>query len=231
MSASRLFAISDIHGTFNLLQIGLDWIAKNTESAKIVFTGDYVDRGPNSKSVIECLMAGPTRSQDEWVCLKGNHEDLLVKALTRQSLQDQYNWVRNGGLDTQKSYDGEIPEHHIQWMRDLPLFHETENYWFVHAGLHPNLHPSEHPSEHLLWMRYWESEIEHGSYEKHVVYGHTPDVKVMSFAHCTCIDTAAAYGGMLTIAEFDPEQKAGPVRLIQVDSKSELLMVRSRIEL
>src|SRR5947208_3079344 len=100
------FAITDIHGRFDLLRRALDGITRITKKANVIFLGDYIDRGPDSARVLKTLMHGPTRDGDVWTCLKGNHEDMMVHAVAKP--RDIPYWTRNGGETTLKSYNGEI---------------------------------------------------------------------------------------------------------------------------
>jgi Calcineurin-like phosphoesterase len=132
---SKTYAIADLHGRFDLLEMALASIVERTEpSATLVTLGDYVDRGPDSRKVIERLMAGP--GYDDWrlICLKGNHEDIVWQTCRR--LPDADWWLTNGGGATLISYGqqkGEqadvtiVPASHLDWIERLPLIYVDEH--------------------------------------------------------------------------------------------------------
>src|SRR5689334_10293139 len=105
------YAIGDIHGCHDLLTRLLGRIHRDAErrgeAARIVFLGDYIDRGPDSRGVIATLMAGPQRPGDEWICLLGNHEDVMLEAPASPELNAI--WLREGGNTTLASFGGTIP--------------------------------------------------------------------------------------------------------------------------
>jgi len=204
------FAVGDIHGRYDLLVAALDWIAERASGSTgtIVLVGDYVDRGPQSRQVVERLMTGGERRL-RFVCLKGNHEDMLVHAV-RQPFT-QHHWLANGGSATLASYDGNIPEEHVRWMTSLQLSYEDEHRLFVHAGLNPR-HPIGQQTEHdMLWIREPFLLANH-DFGKHIVHGHTPNMagpEILPFR--TNLDVGAFRSGRLCIAVFDPMQPGGPV--------------------
>src|SRR5258705_6982956 len=143
----KYYAIGDLHGRYDLLQLALIKIhehAGKTEH-KIITLGDYIDRGPESRQVIEHLML----CGEQIVALQGNHEAMAVESIHRQL--DPSWWMGNGGDQTLRSYGhpflqgryhyGEevyyslVPQEHVKWMATLPLYYETEKQIFVHAGI------------------------------------------------------------------------------------------------
>lgn len=240
MTNRRLFAIGDIHGHLAALTSLLDWVETNTTSAQIIFLGDYVDRGPDSKGVVDLVMRGPQRPQDLWQPIFGNHEEMMLKACCDQhiynsSLDDRSFWLRWGGLATLQSFGGEDADltPYLKWMSTLPHWIETENYYFVHGGMYAGLHPRNHAPEVLHWMREWENEClesEH-TYAKHVVYGHTNRPEVFRRDWCTGIDTGSGKGGSLTLAEFDRTKPAGPILLAHADTMSTSLIIKQTVKL
>ena len=138
---SRLFSIADIHGRLDLLEKLLDTL--NTKHAldlskdKIVFTGDYVDRGPSSYGVL-CLIKKLTEDHPENViALAGNHEWINIMRFTRGTPDDIELFERNGGLQTLASYQhagfSSITQEHLRWLAFLPLKHEEPGFFFSHA--------------------------------------------------------------------------------------------------
>lgn len=237
MSQRKLFAIGDIHGCLKELLEALNWIESQApHGAEVVFLGDHVDRGEQSREVIEVLMRGPRRPQDLWEPIMGNHEAMMLKAIDNRRMGDIHIWLVNGGDETLISYGvkdfDDLPADHIEWIRSLPLFHETESHWFVHGGLYPDTHPEDESPETLLWARKWWKDFVPGSYERHVVFGHTPfkdGPKLLP--HCTGLDTAACFGYSLTAAEFDRYSISGPIRWASVDVKGGLVLVKEPITL
>lgn len=181
----KYYVLGDLHGRLDLLEKSFGKISDHAGESdfQIITLGDYIDRGKNSKGVIEFLMAHP-----EIIALRGNHEDIAVQSISC-SLDTDW-WSGNGGLATLHSYGQPwhirnelltslVPEEHIRWMKDLPLYHETEKQVFVHAGLHDSDAPLAEQqfdtrSDGALsinWMLY--GPADHGGWRgKHVVHGH-----------------------------------------------------------
>ncbi|UGB24706.1 serine/threonine protein phosphatase [Methylorubrum sp. B1-46] len=209
---SRTYAIGDIHGRFDLLTLAVAEITARG-GGKVVFLGDYVDRGPQSREVLEALIAGPPTGQ-EWVCLKGNHEDMMVETITVPLEPDW--WIGNGGAATVASYGGEIPLAHVRWARGLPLSHETRYRIFCHAGGDPSLSVADQTEKSLIWFR-CKRDFDYGLDGKHVVHGHTPfkDGPVC-LPNRTNLDTGAYATGRLSVAVFDDGEPGGPIDVFSV---------------
>jgi serine/threonine protein phosphatase 1 len=223
MSHPLFFAIGDIHGEADKLRALhaaiLDRIAFERTAASIVHLGDYVDRGPDSRGVIEQILAleamfeGSDRIQV--ISLKGNHEQMLLDAYDADE-RDEGGWWHHGGAETANSYsdDGEldrsnwramIPKEHISWMRNLPtLWRAPEaRLAFVHAGIDPAAFPGCE-EEIRLWTR---SERFTNSYNwpdreelkgLTVIHGHTPQDEPEVEPRRINVDTGACFGGPLT---------------------------------
>lgn len=212
------YAIADLHGRFDLLQKAYDAISEHSagKPITIIHLGDYVDRGPQSREVIEWLMedaALPPRVRR--VCLKGNHEDMMVETLTAPL--DPGWWIGNGGGATMVSYGtAGVPKNHIAWMRGLPHFHEDKHRVYVHAGVDPTKSLPEQTEAMLLWYRY-DRNADVGFNGKHVVHGHTPNPAGPElFDHRTNLDTYAWKTGKMFVAVFDDERPGGPVQLLNL---------------
>lgn len=204
------YAVGDIHGCRDLLDDLLAQIAADAgeRPCRLVFVGDYIDRGPDSAGVVARLRDLQAERTGGVVCLMGNHEDLLLKALKRPEIME--NWLYNGGGATLASYGvqdaGGLPPDVVDWVRSLPTSFEDERRCFVHAGLHPGAERDAQTDHDRLWIRdpFLSTECDFGRY---VVHGHTPrqdglpDVR----RYRVNIDTAAVYGGRLTAAIFDDE--------------------------
>src|SRR3990167_7469040 len=154
------YAIADLHGRFDLLSQAYAEIIEHSEGpATIVHLGDYVDRGPQSRAILEFLMdpdTAPTSCRR--IILKGNHEDMMVSTL-RAPLHPKW-WIGNGGGQTLISYgharSGDycpdvVPGAHVEWLESLPLMHVDRHRIFVHAGVDPTLALDQQTDEYLLW--------------------------------------------------------------------------------
>jgi serine/threonine protein phosphatase 1 len=214
-----IYAIGDIHGRFDLLQKALREIARDsggldaTTGTTVVFLGDYVDRGPQSREVVAQLMRGPERASDRWICLKGNHEQMAWDAY--QPGGNRYLWLDNGGDATLDSFGGAMPTDVLDWFRDLPLRYETEQHFFVHAGIMPGVPLEAQDEATMLWIRYrfLDDARDHG---KHIVHGHTPSYAAELRPNRTNLDSMAFHTGCLSVGRFDRHVKGGPSRLIEV---------------
>ena len=171
-----VYAIGDVHGRADLLRAlltGIECDAALRPHARpvLVFLGDYVDRGPDSKAVIERLALGAPATGPlagaGWIALRGNHEDLLL-AFLDQADKGRV-WRANGGLDTLRSYLGDLPpldsealrlpferalpKAHRRFLESLALTHREGDYLFVHAGLRPGIALTDQRPEDLMWIR------------------------------------------------------------------------------
>lgn len=207
------YAVADIHGRLDLLQILLDLITADAAArearAKIVFTGDYVDRGADSYGVIERLMAGPEREGDEFICLCGNHDELFVRSVTTGSEVPDWAWfLFNHSLESySRGADdltlGDRLRRHVRFISGLPLTHDDGAYFFVHAGIRPNVSLADQAEQDLLWIR--EEFLDHvGDLPRRVVHGHTiiGDRPVFA-ANRISADTGAYCSGRLTAIVLD----------------------------
>ncbi len=208
-SSGRLFAIGDIHGCPDELGAILRRIAPRADDT-VVFVGDYVDRGPSARDVVEQLLEFE-RGPAEVVFLKGNHEDMMLSFL---GLPGHYgdSFLFNGGAATLDSYgvsEGNLesaiehlPEPHLKFFRELSTSYLRPPYLFVHAGVVPTRHLDEQNVEDLLWIRQEFIFSPHVLGET-VVFGHTPVRGVLlDLPYKIGIDTGLVYGGKLTCIEF-----------------------------
>lgn len=202
------FAVGDIHGCFDKLAglvAACDSISAGKRS-RFVFLGDYVDRGPDTRKVIEFLIRG--QQSGRFVCLRGNHEELLVGAAARDRTdRGLLTWWANGGEQTLDSYGvkdpSELPEKHLAWIEGLPLTFEDGGRLFVHAGVRPGVPLPHQDSKDLIWIREPFLSFE-GSHGVFVVHGHTPTRSRLPDLRTNRlnIDTGACLGGPLTAALF-----------------------------
>lgn len=214
---SITYAIGDVHGRLDLLERLLADVeahaAGRGAAAKIVFTGDFVDRGADSRGVIERLIAGPRRPVDRFVPLRGNHDDLFVRAVTGGGDVPDWAWqlfwhtIRSYGLDQPGPWRGDRQlARHADFLAGLPLVHEDGAHLFVHAGIRPGIGLADQREHDLLWIR--EEFLDHeGMLSHRVVHGHTivgdaPELR----PHRISIDTGAYRSGILTAAVLDGEE-------------------------
>ena len=224
----RVYAVADIHGRHDLLRQMLGLIEADRRDApsdvRVIFLGDYIDRGPESAQVIDTLLAG--EREEGWICLSGNHEALLIAALEGRSSWRR--WLFNGGVEALASYRmnvgelgrlgdrmGEavreaIPPAHIAFMGGLRTHVRFGDYFFCHAGVRPGVALEAQSPEDLIWIR----DPFLGSAENHgacIVHGHTPRAEVERLPNRINLDTGAYYSGRLSCAVIEGES----VRLLQ----------------
>lgn len=192
----RLLAIGDIHGCLEQLRALLETV-KPTGEDRLVFLGDYVDRGPDSAGVIEFLIDFG-QSYPGTVFLMGNHEQMFLDSLAGKDISM---FLINGGTNTLNSYEEKnwlpIPDRHVTFLKNLRFSFVTNQYIFVHAGLRPGV-PVEEQKEHdLIWIRedFIASDY---NWEKTIVYGHTPTTTPQLSAKRIGLDTGCVYGRHLT---------------------------------
>lgn len=203
----RLFAIGDIHGCVDELARLLDAIPAAAGDA-VVFVGDYIDRGPNSRAVIDRLIEWRAQTPARAVFLKGNHEDMALGYLGHGGQWGEA-WLRNGGVATLRSYDADphapaadvrphVPPGHVEFMAACETYFEWGRYLVVHAGVRPGVPLAEQATEDLLWIR--EEFLDHPhDLDRTVVFGHTPYRRVVvELPYKIGIDTGCVYGGALT---------------------------------
>ncbi|MBA4423118.1 MAG: serine/threonine protein phosphatase [Syntrophus sp. (in: bacteria)] len=203
----RILTIGDIHGCNSLLKRLLDRIRIDPLADTLIFIGDYLDRGPEVREVIDTLL-DLKETCTNLICLKGNHESMFLNYYLEG--RDEELYMINGGQSTLDSYGISLdearkgkgfPENHLRFLTSLPLCHETDEYCFVHAGLRPGIALADQSSEDLLWIR--REFIDTGwDFGRTVVFGHTPLSKPLLEKDKIGIDTGAVYGGRLTCIEL-----------------------------
>ncbi len=229
----RIYAVGDLHGRIDLLEQLVRLIRGDLEGwrgrSQVLFLGDYVDRGEESAAAIERLRGGAAAlglpEGCRLLCLKGNHEDLFLRAFEGSEYLPI--WLANGGDATCLSYgidlmtlagDGGVitrlhralrrvvPDSHRGFLRALPLCYSAGDYFFCHAGVRPGVPFDEQAEEDLLWIRepFLGSAEEHG---KLVVHGHTPVHRPEVLSNRICIDTGAVFCGRLTALVLEGETR------------------------
>ncbi|MHB8866789.1 MAG: metallophosphoesterase family protein [Pirellulaceae bacterium] len=196
----RTIAIGDIHGCSTALAALLAALDPQPDDM-IVTLGDFVDRGPDSRGVIDQLIALEQACQ--LVALLGNHEQMLLGA--QEGKSDREFWLKFGGQETLDSYwvphgGAEIPASHLTFIRRCRRFLETETHIFAHANPAPNI-PMEHQAENDLLWRPLDPDDAVGHYSgKTLIVGHTPqtDGRMLDLGFLKCLDTACHLSGWLT---------------------------------
>jgi serine/threonine protein phosphatase 1 len=212
---SLTYVIPDIHGRHDLLNHGLAEITARGETGVIVTLGDYVDKGPDSKQVIDRLLLGVEGRR--LVTLKGNHDAMMVEAL--RDPPKMAAWIAKGGDAALASYGGDpadVPDQHISWLDRLQLMHIDAHRIYVHAGVDPDIALDQQDAATLLWKRYPKG-FPGGYGDRHVVHGHDnfPDGPLL-YTGRTNLDTLAWRTGRLTIGIFDDDRPGGPVDFIVI---------------
>ncbi len=210
----RNIAISDIHGckkTFIQLLHSIDY----TKDDHLFLLGDYIDRGPDSKGVIDTILE-MQREGYTVTCLKGNHEAMLLESLKRNDFHYTRNWMFHGGQQTVESFKvstiSEIQPNYIDFLQDLEYYHLLESHIIVHAGLNFSLGNPLVNLHAMLWERNWYSKINY-NWLKHrrIIHGHTPyktgEIKEMhkniNLLGAISIDAGCCYSSLNHLCAYD----------------------------
>jgi len=239
--ADRVYAIGDIHGCLGMLRQIFKMILEDIEEHKpknpvVVYVGDYVDRGPDSKGVIDAIRNNELGIN--YITIMGNHEDLMIKAI--RTGKDVL-WLENGGVQTIASYVDnpqetlkhyediraayeKVPQEHMDFLERTKVFFQIGHFYFCHAGVYPGIELSKQSPETLMWIRdrFLNSEEDHGAV---IVHGHTPKETVEVHDNRIGLDTGACFYepgsgyGTLTCAVLNRTLKK-PERLLQVQRQN-----------
>ena len=199
----RVLAIGDIHGCYDALRTLVKFVGVESDDT-VVTLGDYVDRGPETRAVIEWLIQ--FSQSHRLVPLRGNHEIMMLNA--RLGVEAKRSWGQFGASATLDSYASpevesadleDVPERHWQFLSNLLPFYETETHLFVHASVDPTREMEQQPEETLFWSQYHDGFPGHCS-GKTLVCGHKSQASGLPAFndHAVCIDTGACKGGWLT---------------------------------
>jgi serine/threonine protein phosphatase 1 len=218
--AAPFYAVGDLHGRVDLLEI-LFAKLDLSEGQKVVFLGDYIDRGDHSAQSLDRVFQLSQDMPDQVICLKGNHENMMCDFID-DPLDRGAIWLRNGGLATLASYgitstpanpspeqtldtstalEAALPDGLLDWVRNLPLSWSSGNVWCVHAAMDPSSAPQAQLEKTLLWG--------HRAFLKNarddgicVVHGHTIVDAPVNMNSRIAIDTGAYKSGRLTAAHI-----------------------------
>lgn len=203
----RTLAIGDLHGCRLHLDRLLAALAPTADDT-LIFLGDYVDRGPDSKGVIERLIA--LRQSHRCIFLRGNHELMMIRS--RDNARERKMWLSVGGAQTLGSYGttpgrsgslADVPEEHWAFLKECVDWHETATHIFVHANLEPSTPLAEQDEDWLFW-EFLEEPPAHIS-GKVMICGHTSQKsgEILNLGTAVCIDTFAYGGGKLTALQVE----------------------------
>ena len=209
ITKKKIFAIGDIHGCNRELRELIKRLPL-TDDSTVVFLGDYIDRGPESKQTIQTILE--LSKHHNIVTLKGNHEKMFLDFIKNNNTPEASAFLYNGGTATLASYSDEFgnymfPKEHLEFLNSLDLFYETDDAFFVHAGLPDtslqNIKNDDYEDD-LLWIResFFESKYE---WNKLIIHGHTPVLNTVLSPKRINIDTGCVFEGKLTAIEL-PEQ-------------------------
>lgn len=215
----RIYAIGDVHGRADLLQRALDTVdadlaADPADHSVLIGIGDYIDRGPDSRGVLQTL----SKRRGDAVFLKGNHEQMLLSFLSDPARFGP-NWLKMGGWECLRSYSvqcrpherdkrelarvrddllAKMPRAHRELLGELKSSYAVGGYFFAHAGARVGVPLDRQTEDDLLWIRKGFSDQD-SSFEKLVVHGHTPVPKPFVGLNRINIDTGAYATGKLTL--------------------------------
>ena len=206
--AGRLLAIGDIHGCRTALETLLDDVNPTTEDT-LVTLGDYVDRGPDSRGVIDTLLC--LSRYTNLVAILGNHEEMMLHVL--QSGQGHQGWLQHGGVETLDSYgfSGDLdflPDDHKRFFDSLGDYYVQDEFFFTHAAYDPELPLEDQPPELLRWHSLRSGIPGPHQSGKTAVVGHTAseEGEVLDADYLICLDTWCYGGGWLTAMDLRTRQ-------------------------
>lgn len=212
---NRTIVIGDIHGCHKEAKKLIDILIReeiyHPYEDRLIFIGDYIDRGENPRLSVEYVRGLQEQYGDRVIALMGNHEDMLLDYMA----ENGHNWLYNGYSPTLVSYRGyeEIFKDDLKWMAGLPLYYEDEHFIYVHAGVDKDIPMEEQMDDTLLWTR---EAFYHnpGAYHKKVIFGHTPTMFIgntnkplwLNGGNDIAIDTGCVFGGRLTALIIEKKQ-------------------------
>ena len=229
----NIFAIGDIHGCLKQLVTLQDKIFNypqyNRDEDFLLYLGDYIDRGPSSKDVINHILQLQTEGIKS-IFLMGNHEQFMIDFLFNK-INNLSNWIINGADQTFKSYDIEVAEFikdgfeddnidklrniflskltkgHVYFFKNLKLTYIMGDYLFVHAGINPEKSLSEQNKMDFLWSRSDKFFDKNFEFEKIIVHGHSPEKEVINFPYRINVDTGSFFSGKLSCVCLNDKDK------------------------
>lgn len=201
---TRTIAIGDIHGCATALRTLIETIQPQADDT-IISLGDLVDRGPDSKSVVDQMLE--LRDRCNFVLIKGNHEEMMLNVVKGQP---PHEWLKHGGVSTLDSYGftgdlSVVPQAHVVFMDQALPYFETDSHFFTHGNYEPKKTLEEQTDMVLRWRSLIESTPGPHMSGKKAVVGHTPDTsgEIFDIGHLICIDTFCYGGAWLTAIEVE----------------------------
>lgn len=233
----RIYAIGDVHGRLDLLRemhraIRQEIVASPPADWRIIHVGDYVDRGPDSRGVVDCLVEAIS-NDPRHIALCGNHDAGLVEFLDRADMHGLF--AQHGGHETALSYGVEadfgsarlaresaealraaMPSSHLDFLATLPRSVAFGDFFFCHAGIRPGVQLARQDPEDLIWIRqaFLGSPLLH---EKVIVHGHTPSAEPEVLPNRVNLDTAAFQTGVLSALSVEGRRK----RMLQMSADAQ----------
>lgn len=204
MGASRLIAVGDVHGCVHALEVVLEAVDPASDD-EIVFLGDLIDQGRESREVLERIIA--LKRDCKVVLIQGNHEEMLYAA--RDDEQALRYWERCGGVPTLNSYRfggtlADIPPAHWALLDTCVPYYETDDFILTHANYRPDLAMADQPEYTLRWELFDEAKTQPHFSGKTVVVGHTEqrNAEILDLGFAICIDTVCCKYGWLTALDL-----------------------------
>lgn len=198
----RTIAIGDIHGCSDALGSVLRAIDPQPNDT-IVCLGDYLDRGADSKGVLDMLIK--LRGDCHLVPILGNHDEMMLRARDEKSAFED--WLEFGGITTLDSYGASglishIPNQHFEFLQSCRSWFETATHFFVHANYDPSLPLDQQDERTVRWLSLRDFVPGPHCSGKIAVLGHTPQDTILDLGHLICLDTGCGFGGKLTAMEM-----------------------------
>lgn len=238
MTIRKTFVIGDVHGHWNELNMLMENLQKedlDPDQDRVIFLGDFADGGPDVKTIIEKMIAWQEK-YPHWKFIKGNHDDIMVDWIRKEGRYHSEPgwdvWLDQGGRATIQSYFPDenleelsplrlrdyaekIPEEHVDWLDQLPLYFEDNSYFYVHAGLVPDLSIEDHKkavadhnkkiTQQMFWIREEFIRDIDKEWGKKIIYGHTTFGEPLVMDNKIGIDTMGRFEGKLTALELPAE--------------------------
>ena len=200
----KIVAIGDVHGC--VLQLGNILLDDTITGDELIFLGDLFDRSPflnGDKTVLEIVQTAQEFPEEfgfkKVTALRGNHEDLLIRAIERGTESEAYElWEYNGG--SEDFYP--VAKENLEWLKSLPIYAERGDYLFVHAGVRPDVPLKEQTNSDLMWIREEFHDVEDHGLPYTVVHGHTPVDEIEIANKRINLDTGSFFSGNLSYMEF-----------------------------
>jgi len=208
MDAARQIAIGDVHGCVHALDTLIDAISP-TPSDQLIFLGDMIDQGPDTRDVLDRIIE--LKQRTSLVLIQGNHEEMLYAA--RENEQALRFWEECGGVSMLNSYRfggslADIPKEHWDLLDECRAYYETDGFIFTHANYLPDLPMPSQPGYQLRWALFEPGSIRPHTSGKPVLVGHTEqlDGEIVDLGFAICLDTACRRYGWLTAMEVSTRQ-------------------------